>query len=71
VNGLQLNQVIRIARTKAGMSQQALGRAVGVSKAAVSSWELGHTRPSPEHLQALTRVFVPEIGRLLQETASR
>jgi transcriptional regulator with XRE-family HTH domain len=69
VNGLRLDQLVRIARTRAGMSQQDLGRAVGVSKAVVSAWERGLTRPSGEHLQALARALGAEIGRLLTEAA--
>jgi phage repressor protein C with HTH and peptisase S24 domain len=40
-----MKNLIRDLRTKAGLSQSALGERVGVQKAAVSKWELGQTRP--------------------------
>jgi transcriptional regulator with XRE-family HTH domain len=66
---LRLGEVIRIARVRAGLSQERLGGLVGVSKAAVSAWERGLTRPRAEHVQALAHVLGAEIGRLLAEVA--
>ena len=42
---------IRDARERAGMTQQALGKLCGVSRAAIAQWEGGTTLPSLTHLQ--------------------
>jgi SOS-response transcriptional repressor LexA len=42
---------IRDARERAGMTQQALARLCGVSRAAIAQWEGGTTLPSLTHLQ--------------------
>lgn len=42
---------IRDARTRAGMTQEILGRRCGVSRAAIAQWENSTTRPSLAHLQ--------------------
>lgn len=38
---------IKVARTKRGLSQGALGNLVGAGKAAVSKWERGGAFPEP------------------------
>lgn len=49
MNGI--GQRIRDARERAGLTQQALGRFCGISRAAVAQWENGTTLPSLAHLQ--------------------
>jgi SOS-response transcriptional repressor LexA len=46
-----IGQRIRDARERAGLTQQALGRLCGVSRAAVAQWESDTTLPSLSHLQ--------------------
>lgn len=46
-----IGQRIRDARERAGLTQQALGRLCGVSRAAVAQWEGDTTLPSLSHLQ--------------------
>jgi transcriptional regulator with XRE-family HTH domain len=41
----------------AGMSQQELAEALGVSRKAVSNWVNGHAEPSGRYLQALDKVL--------------
>lgn len=38
---------IRVARTSRGLSMEALGKRVGVTKATVSKWEAGASFPEP------------------------
>lgn len=38
---------IRRARLRHGLTQESLGRAVGVTKATVSKWEQGDSLPEP------------------------
>jgi transcriptional regulator with XRE-family HTH domain len=42
---LPVHRRIRDARLKLGWSQHELGKRLGVSKASVSAWELGKSRP--------------------------
>lgn len=46
-----IGQRIKDARRRAGMTQEALGRRCGVSRAAIAQWENGTTQPSLAHLQ--------------------
>ena len=43
-----IGQMIRIARTKRGLTQEELANELYVTKQAVSDWELGKHRPSPD-----------------------
>ena len=49
----RLGQYIRKTREKKGVSGQELAAAVGVDQSAVSKWEAGRARPSPDNRQAL------------------
>jgi transcriptional regulator with XRE-family HTH domain len=48
---------IREGREKAGMSQETLAERLGVSRQAVSKWEMGTSTPTPENLKALSEVL--------------
>ena len=49
---------LKETRIKKGLTQQALGTAVGITKAAVSSMERGTTKSAtPEHLFKIARVL--------------
>ena len=48
-----LGEVIREARVRAGLSQEALGRRLDVSDVAVSLWETGKTTPSGANMLRL------------------
>jgi HTH-type transcriptional regulator/antitoxin HipB len=52
-----LSGAIRAARRRAGLSQAELAAALGVRQSSVSQWERGSTRPSTDHLLALTSVL--------------
>jgi transcriptional regulator with XRE-family HTH domain len=40
----------RRLRVEAGVTQAAIGQALGVSRATVARWESGQRRPGPDHL---------------------
>ena len=52
-----LSEAIRAARRRAGLSQAELAAALGVRQSSVSQWERGSTRPSTDHLLALTALL--------------
>lgn len=54
-------------RKKAGLSQSALGKKVGVSNKAVSKWENGLAKPGLEVLQKLADVLSVSIDTLLSD----
>ena len=54
---MKLNEKIYSCRKKAGLSQDALAEKIGVSRQAVSKWELGTAQPELDKLTALSKVF--------------
>lgn len=43
-------------------TQSKLGERIGVSRAAVSDWKSGKTRPTPDHLRKLAELMEPQRG---------
>ena len=56
---------IQAGRKAAGMSQEALGEHLGVSRQAVSRWEADAALPELEKLIAMSRLFGVTVGALL------
>lgn len=56
---------IQAGRKAAGLSQEALGERLGVSRQAVSKWEADAAVPELENLIAMSRIFGVTIGTLL------
>jgi len=54
---MKLNEKIFACRKKAGMSQEALAEKMGVSRQAISKWELGTALPELDNLRALSKLF--------------
>lgn len=54
---MELNERIAAARRAAGMSQEQLGEALGVSRQAVSKWESGQTKPDLEAVGKMCDIF--------------
>lgn len=65
---MNINERIKVLRESAGMTQEELGTAVGVSDKVVSKWECGETKPSVEILPALADVFGVNIDDLYGRT---
>lgn len=59
----------REARMKAGMTQIAVANAVGVSTAAVSLWENGHSIPRGAKLVKIAHLYGCSIDDLLSSVA--
>jgi transcriptional regulator with XRE-family HTH domain len=60
-----LGQRIQELRKQAGLSQEALGEALGVSRQAVSKWEGDNGIPELDTLIAMSRLFGITVGQLL------
>ena len=56
---------IQELRRQKGLSQEALGEALGVSRQAISKWESDTTIPEVDKLVALSRLFGVSVGALL------
>lgn len=65
---MKLNEKISFNRKQAGLSQEGLAEQVGVSRQAVSKWELGEATPEVEKLLALARAFGVTTDELLSES---
>ena len=65
---MKLNEKILYYRKRAGLSQEELASRVGVSRQAVSKWELGDATPEVDKLLALAGVFGVTTDELLSET---
>lgn len=64
---MKLAEKIYQCRKKAGLSQEALATQLGVSRQAVSKWELGTAEPEPAKLKLLAQVFQVSVDWLLSE----
>lgn len=66
---MTLGERITEYRKRAGLSQEALAELVGVSRQAVSKWELDDATPEVSKLVALAKVFGVTTDQLLGEDA--
>ena len=55
------------ARKKSGLSQAAVGAALGVAAAAVSQWETGETSPKTKRLPEIAKLYGCTTDELLAE----
>ena len=62
---MTLGQRIQELRKRAGLSQEGLGEALGVSRQAVSKWEGDNGVPELDTLIAMSRLFRIPLGQLL------
>jgi len=65
---MKLNEKILYYRKAAKLSQEELAARVGVSRQAVSKWELGDATPEVDKLLALARAFGVTTDELLSES---
>ncbi len=62
---MNLGQRIALKRKELGLSQEALGERLGVSRQSIYKWESGAALPEIEKLIALSRIFAVPVGWLL------
>ena len=65
---MDMGKAIREGRDRLGMSQEALAERLGVSRQAVSKWEMGTSVPSPENRRALSEILGTDL-QVERETA--
>ena len=54
---MELSERIALARKQAGLTQEQLGEALGVSRQAVSKWEAGQSNPDVAYVAEMCRLF--------------
>lgn len=62
---MELHERIYQLRRQRNMTQQDLADQLGVSRQAVSRWEMGTAKPEIENLTAMTRIFGITVDELL------
>ena len=67
---MTLGQKLQTLRTAAAMSQEDLGDRLGVSRQAVSKWELDKTVPDVKYIVELSELFQVSTDYLLKEAGS-
>ena len=65
---MTLGERIASLRKEKGLSQEALGELVGVTRQAVSKWETGAADPSTANLLALAKLYGVSAEELLRGT---
>ena len=64
---MKLGEKIQYCRKKAGMSQDVLAEKIGVSRQAISKWELGEAMPEIANLATLAKEFGVSVDWLISE----
>ena len=64
---MKLNETILTYRKRMGLSQEELAARLGVSRQAVSKWELGISTPDPGNIVALAKLFGISTDELLMD----
>ncbi len=61
-----LGEALKAWRTAAGLTQEYVAEALGVSRQAVSKWENGASEPSTANLMALSKLYGLPVDELLR-----
>ena len=64
-----LGEALKAHRTHCNMTQEFVAESLGVSRQAVSKWEMGTSEPSTSNLMALAQLFGVTAEELLREVA--
>lgn len=62
---MALGERIKVCRQNAGLSQEKVAELVGVSRQAVTKWEVNQSAPNTEHLFKLAEIFGTTVDMLL------
>lgn len=62
---METKDIIRIGRTRLGMTHQAFADAVGVSRGAVQQWERGDTAPTRKNQPMVAKLLGISVAELV------
>lgn len=62
-----LGETLKAHRTRCKMTQEFVAESIGVSRQAVSKWELGTSDPSTSNLFALAKLYGVPVEELLKD----
>lgn len=65
---MALHDNLKNARNRMGMSQEIVAEQLGISRQAVTKWELGQSKPNAKNLQALAELCQTSSEELLADT---
>lgn len=65
-----LGETLRAHRTRCKMTQEFVAESIGVSRQAVSKWEMGTSDPNTSNLLALAKLFGISAEELLREISA-
>ena len=68
---MALQDNLKDARGRMGMSQELVAERLGISRQAVTKWEAGQSRPSARNLQALAELYQCPVEELLADTEQK
>ncbi len=63
---MTIGEKLKAARNGAGLTQEQVAEALGVSRQAVSKWENGTAEPSTSNLLALAKLYEVDVSELLR-----
>jgi len=64
---MKLNERLKLARTQSGYTQQEIANILHISRATISSWEVGRTLPSLDFIIDLSNLYDLSLDILLKE----
>ena len=64
---MELSEKIQMLRKKEGLSQEAFAEKMGVSRQAVSKWELGVSKPDVDKIVMMSSLFQVTTDYLLKD----
>lgn len=62
-----LGQVLKENRLKCNMTQEFVAESLGVSRQAVSKWEMGISDPSTSNLLAIAKLYKIDVAQLMEQ----
>ena len=68
---MALHDSLKDARNRMGMSQELVAEQLGISRQAVTKWELGQSKPSAKNLKALAELYQVSSEELLADAQQK
>ena len=68
---MALQDNLKNARSRIGLSQELVAEQLGISRQAVTKWEAGQSKPSARNLQVLAELYQVPVEELLADTEQK